>query len=198
MAKKNENYLAQLNARRMASQGGGQNKAIKPGTPEFEEAMKIIREAQSELGDVSVDDLNEINEFLDKMDGLTTLMDKYAGVQEKMQRFQENTAIIEQSLGDINDLVSEVDLVPYKGYTQDQSLAIDAQIIREFETGSRLSRDLLMLSASQEFADEDIMEDLPVYDGLTAKQTMQVYVQVMVEFENESEIAKLLAYNAGV
>lgn len=196
MANKNENYLAQLNARRVTNPNKG--KTIKFGSPEFAEAMKVIKEAQGELADVNVEDLNEINDFLNKIDGLTDVMDKYVGVQEKMKRFQENAAVIEQSLGDIKELTQEADLVPYKGYTQEQSLTIDAQLIKEFEMGSRLSRDILALSAGQEFSDEEIIDDLPVYEGLTPLQTMQVYAQVIEEFENETTTASLLAYNAGV
>lgn len=187
MAKKNENYLAQLNTARKANQEA----------PDLEGAMAAIKEYSGDLSAISNEDLEEINDLMSKVDNLADIFDKYSVLQGKIESLQENVALMEASLGDTREMAEEADIDPLGDYTQDETYAISVQVIKEFENESRLSKDLLESSAAQTLEGE-IPDEIDPLKGITKEQTVQVFMQVIAEFEVESELSKLLAYNAGV
>ncbi|MFA5448868.1 MAG: hypothetical protein GX800_05780 [Clostridiaceae bacterium] len=182
------NYLAQLSAARTGQQ---QKK------PNLDKAMADIRQYSDSLSGLKTEDLNELNELMDKVDGLADVFSKYDKLSGKIEALQKNAASIEASLGDLAELQDETQVNPFEGYTEEQTLAINVQLIKEFEAESRLSKDLLKLSESQ-ILEEEVPEEVPAFEGLTKEQTVQVYMQVMDEFENKTELANRLAYNAEV
>lgn len=187
MAKKNENYLAQLNTARKANQGA----------PDLEGAMAAIKEYSGDLSAISNEDLEEVNDLMNKVDNLADIFDKYSALQGKIESLQENVALMEASLGDAREMAEEADIDPLGNYTQDETYAISVQVIKEFENESRLSKELLKNSAAQAIEGE-IPDDIDPLAGITKEQTVQVFMQVIAEFEAESEVSEMLAYVAGV
>lgn len=186
---KKENHLARLNA---ARQSGRVAQA-----PNFQEAMKGIRQYSDQLSELDAEELKEIDELMDKVDSLTGIFDKYAKLQEKIASLQENAVLVERSLEDLTNLATETAIDPFAGCTEDETYAISTQLIKEFEDDTRLAQDLFELSKTQEL-EEEVPDEVPAYKGLTKEQTVQVYMQVMDEFEGGTELSKRLAYNAGV
>lgn len=179
----NANYLQQLNAARAK------------GTQDidFKEAMKKVKESKGILSEFDSDDLQELDETLTKLESLTDVFEKYARTDEKLKNLLANTELIEKSLGTIQDEETE----PLPNCTQKETYAINVQLIKEFETESRLSKDLLKLSEKQ-VLEEEIPDEIPPYDNLTKEQTVQVYMQVIEELTNQTELADKIKYNAGV
>ena len=184
-----ENHLARLHAARQT------NKMAQ--APDFQEAMKGIKQYSDQLSGLEAEDLKEIDELMDKVDSLAGIFDKYAKLQEKMVSLQENAVFIERSLEDLANLATETAIDPFAGCTEDETYAISTQLIKEFEDDTRLAQDLFELSKTQEL-EEEVPDEVPAYKGLTKEQTVQVYMQVMDEFEGGTELSKRLAYNAGV
>lgn len=184
---RNNNYLAQLNAARSANKE----------KPDLEAALSKTREYSEKLKDVDVKDLRDLDDLLDKVDSLSGIFEKYAKLQEKIESLKANAVLVESAMEQIQIATEEAEIDPFTGYTQDQTYAINVQLIHEFESGSRLSKDLLNKSAVQVLEDE-VPDDIPAFEGLTKEQTVQVYMQVMDEFENKTALSDRLAYNAGV
>lgn len=185
----NTNYLTQLNAARAANG--------KQSAPDVTKAMSDVRKYSEKLSALSADDLKDLDELMGKVDSLSGIFEKYAKIQGKIETLKENAAFIESSLSELKDATEEANIEPFAGCTQEQTYAINVQLVKEFETGSRLSKDLLKLSESQ-VLDAEVPDEVPAYNGLTKEQTVQVYMQVMDEFEGQTQLAKWLAYNAGV
>lgn len=181
------NYLAQLSAART-----GQQKK-----PNIDKAMADIRQYSDSLSGVKTEDLAELNELMDKVDGLADVFEKYDRLSGKIESLQKNVESIEATFGDLAELQDEVQIDPFEGYTEEQTLAINVQLMKEFEAESRLSKDLLKLSVAQ-VLEEEVPEEVPAFEGLTKEQTVQVYMQIMDEFESKTELANRLAYNAEV
>lgn len=171
--------------------------STKETTPDVQKAMSDIKKYSEQLSGVSTDDLKDINELMDKVDGLSDVFDKYAKLKSKVEKLKENAALIESAVGELSEAAktSEVEVIP--GCTLDETYKINMQLIKEFEFGSRISKDLLDLSKSQKL-DEAVPDEVPSYAGLTKEQTVQVYMQVIEEFEKSTQIAQTLQYNAGV
>lgn len=185
-----KNYLATLNAARMANRQ-------QDTTLDIEKAMSEIKRHSDNLSVFDKEELKEVDELLDKLDSLAGIFDKYGKIQGKIETLKENAALIESSLSDLVDIAETADIDPFKGYTQDETYAINVQLIKEFEDGTRLAKDLLELSVEQ-VLDEDVPDEVPAFSGLTKEQTVQVYMQVMDEFDRVSPLSSILAYNAGV
>lgn len=194
MANKNngKNYLADLNAARAAKTGGQQ-----PSEEKLKQSLTDIKAYSKQLSVVSNEDLEEVNDLMDKVDNLSSIFEKYAHLQEKMDSLKANAAQIEAAVGTLTETAQEAAIDPFHGLTEDQTYAINVQVIKEFEAESRLSRDLLTKSEAQVLEDT-VPDDVPAFAGLTKEQTVQVYMQVIDEFLNETDLASRLAYNAGV
>ena len=184
-----DNYLAQLSAARAAGK--------QSGIPDIEEAMSEVRQYADRLSPLETEELKELNELLEKVDSLSDIFNKYAKLQGKIEDLKANAALIESSLTDLAEITETADIDPLSGYTQDETYAISAQIIKEFEDETRLANDLLALSEAQEL-DIEVPDEVPAFAGLTKEQTVKVYMQVMDEFEANTELSDRLAYNAGV
>lgn len=188
---KNANYLAHLNSAR-----AGQKQPQKQPA-DIGEAMADIKKYSEALNDVSADDLKELNDLMEKVDNLSGVFEKYANLQGKMESLKANAALLEKNMAELETLPKEIEITPLKGYDEKQTIAINVQLVEEFENQTRLSKEFLKKSESQEL-EEEVPEEVPALEGLTKEQTVQVFMQLMVEFEEGTELAEKLAYNAGV
>ena len=188
---KNANYLAHLNSAR-----AGQKQPQKQPA-DIGEAMADIKKYSEALNDVSADDLKELNDLMEKVDNLSGVFEKYANLQGKMESLKANAALLEKTMAELETLPKEIEITPLKGYDEKQTIAINVQLVEEFENQTRLSKEFLKKSESQEL-EEEVPEEVPALEGLTKEQTVQVFMQLMVEFEEGTELAEKLAYNAGV
>lgn len=188
---KNANYLAHLNSAR-----AGQKQPQKQPA-DIGEAMADIKKYSEALNDVSADDLKELNDLMEKVDNLSGVFEKYANLQGKMESLKANAALLEKTMAELETLPKEIEIAPLKGYDEKQTIAINVQLVEEFENQTRLSKEFLKKSESQEL-EEEVPEEVPALEGLTKEQTVQVFMQLMVEFEEGTELAEKLAYNAEV
>lgn len=188
---KNANYLAHLNSAR-----AGQKQPQKQPA-DIGEAMADIKKYSEALNDVSADDLKELNDLMEKVDNLSGVFEKYANLQGKMESLKANAALLEKTMAELETLPKEIEITPLKGYDEKQTIAINVQLVEEFENQTRLSKEFLKKSESQEL-EEEVPEEVPALEGLTKEQTVQVFMQLMVEFEEGTELAEKLAYNAEV
>ena len=188
---KNANYLAHLNSAR-----AGQKQPQKQPA-DIGEAMADIKKYSEALNDVSADDLKELNDLMEKVDNLSGVFEKYANLQGKMESLKANAALLEKNIAELETLPKEIEITPLKGYDEKQTIAINVQLVEEFENQTRLSKEFLKKSESQEL-EEEVPEEVPALEGLTKEQTVQVFMQLMVEFEEGTELAEKLAYNAEV
>ena len=188
---KNANYLAHLNSAR-----AGQKQPQKQPA-DIGEAMADIKKYSEALNDVSADDLKELNDLMEKVDNLSGVFEKYANLQGKMESLKANAALLEKNMAELETLPKEIEITPLKGYDEKQTIAINVQLVEEFENQTRLSKEFLKKSESQEL-EEEVPEEVPALEGLTKEQTVQVFMQLMVEFEEGTELAEKLAYNAEV
>lgn len=188
---KNANYLAHLNSAR-----AGQKQPQKQPA-DIGEAMADIKKYSEALNDVSADDLKELNDLMEKVDNLSGVFEKYANLQGKMEFLKANAALLEKTMAELETLPKEIEITPLKGYDEKQTIAINVQLVEEFENQTRLSKEFLKKSESQEL-EEEVPEEVPALEGLTKEQTVQVFMQLMVEFEEGTELAEKLAYNAEV
>ena len=188
---KNANYLAHLNSAR-----AGQKQPQKQPA-DIGEARADIKKYSDALNDVSADDLKELNDLMEKVDNLSGVFEKYANLQGKMESLKANAALLEKTMAELETLPKEIEITPLKGYDEKQTIAINVQLVEEFENQTRLSKEFLKKSESQEL-EEEVPEEVPALEGLTKEQTVQVFMQLMVEFEEGTELAEKLAYNAEV
>lgn len=188
---KNANYLAHLNSAR-----AGQKQPQKQPA-DIGEAMADIKKYSEALNDVSADDLKELNDLMEKVDNLSGVFEKYANLQGKMESLKANAALLEKTMAELETLPKEIEITPLKGYDEKQTIAINVQLVEEFENQTRLSKEFLKKSESQEL-EVEVPEEVPALEGLTKEQTVQVFMQLMVEFEEGTELAEKLAYNAEV
>lgn len=184
-----DNYLAQLSAARAAGKG--------TGGADLAAAMAEVRQYAERLDQFDADELKDLDDLLGKVDSMAGIFDKYAKLQEKIESLKENAALVESSMAGLAEIAETAEVDPLAGYTQDETNAINVQLIEEFAGNTRIAKDLLALSVVQEL-DVEVPDEVPAFEGLTKEQTVQVYMQVMDEFEAESPLAKMLAYNAGV
>lgn len=178
----NANYLQQLNAAR----------AKESQEVDIQKAMEEFRKSSSFLKGFGEKEIAEIDEVIDKFDSFSKVFDKLAKMQSKLEEFTANIELLKDYGEPLQD--DDTDTLP--NCTANETYAIQLQLVKEFETESRLSKDLLKLSETQKL-DGETPDEIPEYANITKEQTVQVYMQVIHEFENQTELAKRLAYNAG-